>query len=949
MREKLEFKILGIGFTILIIGIAVSSFITLRVQKDTIYDLAVERVNTLVEVIMKNIERSMMQASAELTGQMIQDIKSTTGIESIDVYSWEGREAFKPGSPAKESEILRKLSETRSPFSFMEKDSITFWRPLENKVQCQGCHDRNIPVVGAVKVTLSLKKEYLKITHFIELMLFGALMGMAVLGVVFWQILRRLVILPIKNLEGEAKKMAEGDLSFSTTITTRDEIGKLNNSIRESLYSISGIIKRVKEVAGRILKASDSVEKDSDKIFRGTQKEAEAVVNISSSIEQMNAAITEIAESTEGLASSVEETAASIEEMTSSIENVASITHELSSGVDSTSSSIEQLSATLKEVATNAGELAEVSEETLTAVEEIIASIKEVETSAKESARLSEKTTGEASTFGANSINKTMEGMSKIKVSVEATSEAIRKLGGRSEEIGKILSVINEITEQTTLLALNAAILAAQAGERGKGFSVVADEIKDLTERTTFSTQEIASLIQSVQLEVKEAINLMKGASKSVDDGIALTKDAGDSFKKILDSSKRSSEMARSIEGSTAEQGTAAKHVSESVERVRSMVGQIAKATSEQFKGITLIMKATEKMRDASYQVATATEQQAMSSKQISQAIEMVSEKTQQISSALNEQKTGSDQIFKSIESIKDIPRENRDISFNVNKVLRELTKDAEFMEAEITRFKLFEDKQMFAIKMGIVPLMSPADMYKRFSPLVNYLGQRIGKKVELKVAPDFETAVRDIGEGVTQLCYMTPSTYIEAHRKYGTELLVKFLRDGKPFQHSVIISKADSNIEFVRQLKGRSFAFGDMHSTSSHIVPRGMLLKEGIDLKDLSYYNFLGHHDDVVKAVLNGEFDAGGVMESAANKFKHEGLKFLAVSDDIPEFNICFNSAVESEAPAIKAALMEMNDMSAEHVQIIRAIDKNYTGFSDATDEDYNNVRLMMSKMGLL
>ena len=104
------------------------------------------------------------------------------------------------------------------------------------------------------------------------------------------------------------------------------------------------------------------------------------------------------------------------------------------------------------------------------------------------------------------------------------TNDFVKKLGGRSDEIGKILNVIEDITDQTTLLALNAAILAAQAGEHGKGFSVVAEEIKDLAERTAFSTQEIGSLIQSVQQEVKGTVQAMGEGWKSVDDGLETLK-----------------------------------------------------------------------------------------------------------------------------------------------------------------------------------------------------------------------------------------------------------------------------------------------------------------------------------------------------------------------------------------------------------------------------------------
>jgi methyl-accepting chemotaxis protein len=116
------------------------------------------------------------------------------------------------------------------------------------------------------------------------------------------------------------------------------------------------------------------------------------------------------------------------------------------------------------------------------------------------------------------------------------TAGYVTKLGGRSEEIGNP-AVIDDITDQTTLLALNAAILAAQAGEHGKGFSVVADEIKNLAERTSFSTQEIALLIQSVQQEVSDAVAAMDEGLKSVSMGFRVTGEAADALRKIVESS----------------------------------------------------------------------------------------------------------------------------------------------------------------------------------------------------------------------------------------------------------------------------------------------------------------------------------------------------------------------------------------------------------------------------
>jgi phosphonate transport system substrate-binding protein len=196
----------------------------------------------------------------------------------------------------------------------------------------------------------------------------------------------------------------------------------------------------------------------------------------------------------------------------------------------------------------------------------------------------------------------------------------------------------------------------------------------------------------------------------------------------------------------------------------------------------------------------------------------------------------------------------------------------------------------------------------------------------------------------------MTPSTYITSRNKYNVELLVKALRQGKPYQHTVIIAKEGGNITKVEDIKGHSFAFGDIHSTSSHIVPRAMLLEAGIDLNDLNYYDFLGHHDEVAQAVLRGEFDAGGVMESTATKFKSQGLNLLKYSPDIPEFNICVNKEMpEKEKELIKQSLIEMNDSVAEDRGVLQSITAAYTGFVEARDSDYDEIRGMMQKLGLM
>ncbi len=956
MRKSLEFKVLAAVAVILMLGAVFGGVITTYIQTRTLYSVAESSSKNTARIVLKEIETTMLEGKAEITRALVKSLREIRELEVIDIFDSEGREAFvEHAVPVAEPDAAKELKAGREFLVKRDKARLTFDMPLRNASACQKCHGADKTVLGFVKVSVSIEKEYEKVLSSVAFIVAASVVAAMIFTFLLWLMLRRLVISPIKSLSGAAVKIADGDLSCDVRITGDDEIGKLSTAFKHSCRTVWGVFQRIRELSARIAKVAADVETESKNVVKGAEVEVEAVSNISTSVEELNSTAIRITESTEALATSVEETSASMEQMVSSISNVNEHIHELSSAVESTSSSIEQLSATIKEVASNAEELADASEETLSAVSEITSAIKEVEVNAKESARLSGKTASDAVTLGMASVEKTIEGMKNIKSAVERTDEFISKLGGRSDEIGKILTVIDEVTDQTTLLALNAAILAAQAGEHGKGFSVVADEIKDLAERTAFSTQEIATLIQSVQQEVKNSSVAMKDGLASVEEGFRLSREAGDGLRQILGTSKKSSEMALSIERSTTEQSKAAKLVAEAMERVRNMTDQIAAATAEESKGILLIIKATEKMRDAAQQVSRATEEQAGGSKQISQAMEVVSEGIHQISHSLGEHRIATQHILNTLDGVRHIPQENRKLAFKVNGALRNLHNDSELLQIEMERFRFSEEGDMGemktnVVKLGVLPLDSPAVMFRKFSPVAEYLSRKLERKVELKVAVDFETALKDIGQNVTQLCAMGPATYVEGHKKYGVKVLVKALRNGKPYHHSVIVTREDSPIKSLAEFRGKTFAFADIQSSTGHIIPRAMLKEAGIDLEDLQYYQYLGHHDEVARAVLKGDFDGGGVMEATANKFRSEGLRLLQVSDDIPEFNFCYNPLIsEKDVAAIRAALLSLNDSTAESSLILTSIGKECTGFVAADDRDYDGIRMKMAKLGII
>ena len=727
-----------------------------------------------------------------------------------------------------------------------------------------------------------------------------------------------------------------------------DEIGMLAGGVNYLVERLEQFIVEMSAIAGRINDLGPTIAEDSHAIRNNSEAEADAIMSVSSSVGEMSSSIQSIAESAGSLSTSAEETSSAILEMNASNHEVARNTGELTSSVENVTASVLEMIGSIREVAGHAETLSSAAEETSSSAIQIEATIREVERLAQESARLSEQVSFEARDSGSRSIYETMSAMDSIKEAMERYSSLITRLDKRSGEIGKILGVIVEVTERTNLLALNASILAAQAGEHGKGFAVVAGEIKALADRTAGSAQDIKTLITAVQKEAKEAVAAMTESLTAVDRGVQRSQDAGAALEKIVGSASRSAEMATMIERAMTEQTRGIKQVSEAVAHVKQMMGQIASATQAQSSGSEVILKASEGMRDIARRVNITLNEQGRGGKQIAEAAENVTERAGKIAAGTSEQRQGASQILHAMERIQDLPRQTMKRMEGMTGSLKVLNEQAALLNQELVtmtvRARGSRVSAHTGLKFGVIPLESPAMMHQRFQPLTEYLAQSLGQKVDLVVGLDFIQTIKDLEEGVTDLAFLTPTTYIEAHDKFGIVLLVKALRKGLPYTHAAIVARSGNGIERLEDIRGKRFAFGDRMSTSSYLIPRSMLAEAGIRLEDLRDHAFLGHHDDVARAVLAGEYDAGGLMESTAGKFLEQGLKVLKTSIEVPEFNICASKSLDAAArESIKKALIDLEVRNAGHAQVLAMIDQNYTGFVAAEDGDYDGVRRIM------
>ncbi len=503
-------------------------------------------------------------------------------------------------------------------------------------------------------------------------------------------VLGKTLVIPINRVVDMLKDIAmgEGDLTKRLNIESKDEIGELGHWFDIFMENTQKMMRKFKDTTSHIYEATMAISANSSAVSEGAEAQLAATMNASSSIDEMTTSFGDTSTNIDELSSTTEEASSSILEMAASIDEVANIAEEVSSSVDDASSSVEEMFITIKEVAGISEELSLSADSTVASISEISASIKEVERAAKDTVGVAQETSSDAEQ-GMMAVEKTIEGMNKIRLSVNEASEVIKKLGERSNDIGEILNVIDEVAEQTNLLALNAAIIAAQAGEHGKGFAVVSDEIMDLSERTAASTKEISTLIKSLQKESDNAVRSMDMGLKRVEEGADLSQEAGASLEKILNGAMKSKDMVGHIASATVEQLKGIDQVKGSMENVNNIVMRIVQATQEQSRGSELIVKATEMMKDATGHVKRATQEQSKGGKQITTAIEKITNMTNFVNSATQEQAGGVKHVVGDIEEIKKLAGAYGVAVKGMFEAVESLIAQTEILGEEIQNFKV--------------------------------------------------------------------------------------------------------------------------------------------------------------------------------------------------------------------------------------------------------------------
>ena len=231
-------------------------------------------------------------------------------------------------------------------------------------------------------------------------------------------------------------------------------------------------------------------------------------------------------------------------------------------------------------MAAGAQEQSSQTTEVAAAVEQMTKTIYETTKNTGQAAEAS-KNAGKVAKEGGNIVEETIIGMNRISDVVTKSAETVQELGKSSNQIGEIVQVIDDIADQTNLLALNAAIEAARAGEQGRGFAVVADEVRKLAERTTKATKEIATMIKQIQKDTAEAVISMQTGKNEVNNGKQLALKAGDALTEIISGADKVVDIVTQVASASEEQSSASEQISKNIESISSVTQQSASGVQQ--------------------------------------------------------------------------------------------------------------------------------------------------------------------------------------------------------------------------------------------------------------------------------------------------------------------------------------------------------------------------------
>lgn len=578
---------------------------------------------------------------------------------AVDEFQTRAIEGFTKGSES-----------VRHVFTEQEgKRSIRYMVPdVATSKVCVDCHNAHPgsyrkdyklgDVMGGLEVTVPIEAELAVAMGDVSRAMGYGLAAIVVMGFASLAFLRKVVTDPLFDISEAADALASGDLSAEAHSTAKDEFGALAKRINEAASNLRAMVTEVKSASDMAGVISVKVKDISRHLLDVSSRQGEGLDNTVSLMEGVQNVAVDLSRAASGIDSSVAKCADSMLALGGRIHEVEESMDALFVSSVETVRSTKSMSIATREISGHIGNLSEAAAEVSSSVAEITGRIGTVDANAVEACRLAEDVITDAKS-GAASMGAMTSGIENIRESTRESTVIMEGLCSKVKEVGKILDVIRDVAEETNLLAVNAAIIAAQSGEHGKSFSVVSGEIKDLAERTSVSAKEMAGFMMAVDDESARAGAAIGKGMAVVENGVRLANGASETLKKIVESAKRSTASVHEIARASREESEESRRAAEAAGNIAEKARKLASSAEEQARGSELINRSSERISEIAYKVKGAALKQVEANVEITAAMEEVKAMATRMESLLREQVRGIAKAMESSSSVRGMASEN--------------------------------------------------------------------------------------------------------------------------------------------------------------------------------------------------------------------------------------------------------------------------------------------------
>lgn len=542
--------------------------------------------------------------------------------------------------------------------------------------------------VGTIAISLSQAIEQREIRKILLTVL--AIGGLAFgLAIALSWFATRGTVRAVRSIVRGIAAAAEGDLRPTALAATHDEIGLVARKLNQMLAQLRAISGQIQQASQAVGSTAAAILQQMDRLVQHVQDQSASVDETTRSVTAIKEFIDVVAHNTNELLAVVAQVSSAVRETRASIAEVRTSTETLSTNVLAISASIAQVNQAVKQIGRNVEALEEAAHHTETEVAHIDQSLRDVARNADQTRELA-RATMDAASQGQMSVDASIQGMTELKDVVADTARIIGEVNAWSEQVSSILGIVDDITEQTSLLSLNASIISAQAGVHGRGFAVVAEEIKELATRTKSSTQEIGTLIRSLRQTTEEGVRNTGEGLQKADQGVQLASDVSKALETILASATRSSSGADDTTRVISQTVDRSRAIGQHITHVTEMVSAIRAAIREQQQDVEQVVSAVEELGGMAEQVNGANAEQQRATEEIERSMLMVTEQFDDISDQTGMLQQNSDQI---IDAMQAIEAGSEYILHNTTRLSKEhvaeLVRQAEILQKIVAIFKL--------------------------------------------------------------------------------------------------------------------------------------------------------------------------------------------------------------------------------------------------------------------